>query len=247
MQVYDEIGSGYAPVRRADPRIRQAITDGLGTASRVVNVGAGPGSYEPRDRRVVAVEPSWDMIRQRPAHASPCIRAAAEALPFPDDTFDAALAVLTIHHWSNLRHGLREMRRVAPRRVVLFTWDPAYANAIWMNTHYLPEAAALDVRRFPTMEAITHALPGARVDVVPIPHDCTDGFYGAYWRRPEAYLQPEVRAGISVLRMLPNDVVAAGLKRLADDLRSGAWHARLGALLQRETLDLGYRLVVVGQ
>jgi SAM-dependent methyltransferase len=242
--VYDEIGSGYAAARNEDPRIARAIRGALGDATSVVNVGAGTGSYEPPDLRVVAVDPSEEMIRQRPRSAAPCVKASAEALPFEDDTFDAAMAVLTVHHWSNRAKGLKEMRRVARHRVIVFTWDPASIHAFWFVVEYLPEVEALDVPRFPTMADFAALLPGARANRVPIARDCMDGFFGAFWGRPEAYLDEGIRRGISVFRQLPEEVVEPAIERLAADLRSGAWDARHAALRSTPELDLGYRLVV---
>ncbi|MCW5834009.1 MAG: class I SAM-dependent methyltransferase [Labilithrix sp.] len=241
--LYDDIGTDYATVRRADPRIARAIRAALGDAASVVNVGAGSGSYEPVDLDVTAVEPSAEMIRQRPPGAAPCVQAWAESLPFEDGSFDAALAVLTVHHWSDRARGLREMRRVARRRVVVLTWDPATIDAFWMVTEYLPEIADLDLPRFPTLAELEDALPSARVTRVPIPRDCEDGFLGAFWGRPEAYLDPRVRRGISVFRQLPAAITAPALERLEADLRAGVWDERHAALRGAAELDLGYRLV----
>ena len=209
----------------------------------MLNVGAGTGSYEPPDRPVVAVEPSAVMIAQRPPHAAPAVQARAEALPFPDRTFDATMGVLTIHHWADRAGGLAECARVARQRVVLLTWDPA-ADAFWLVHDYLPSFAEIDRRQFPPLSAYAQAFgPGTRVEIeaVPVPRDCVDGFLGAYWARPAAYLDPSVQAGIS---SFAHPGAEAGLQRLAADLESGAWHARHGHLLAAEALDLGYRLVV---
>lgn len=242
--VYDQIGTGYAAARHSDPRIAQAIRRAIGDATSVLNVGAGSGSYEPADVRVIAVDPSEEMIRQRPVSAALCIKAFAEALPFEDDAFDAAMAVLTVHHWSDRTRGLREMRRVAAKRVVVFTWDPESIDAYWLVTEYLPEVAALDVPRFPTMNDFSAMLPNARVEPLPIARECTDGFFGAFWGRPEAYLDEHVRQGISVFRQLPDDVIEPAIDRLASDLRSGAWDKRHGNLRALPELDVGYRLVI---
>jgi SAM-dependent methyltransferase len=236
---YDRIGRGYAERRRPDPRVGRFIVDGLADARSVVNVGAGTGSYEPRDRRVVAVEPSDVMLAQRPADAAPAVRARAEALPFRRASFDAGVGVLTIHHWTDWRAGLAELRRVA-WRIVLLTWDPE-SDGLWLMRDYLPELLANDRRKFPSMAVLREALGAIDAVAVPIPHDCSDGFMGAYWRRPEAYLDPGVRAGISTFADGSAD---AGLARLADDLGSGAWARRHGALLELGELDLGYRVVV---
>lgn len=233
----------YAHHRRPDPRIARAITAALGDATSVVNVGAGAGSYEPADRRVVAVEPSRTMLRQRPPGSAPVVRAVAETLPFPAAAFDAALAILTIHHWSDWRAGLRELTRVARDRIVLFTWDPA-SDGGWLGTDYFPDILAADRARFPALDALRAALAPRAVDVVPvpIPHDCSDGFMAAYWRRPEAYLDPAIRQAISSLAR--DDAGVVGLAQLAVDLKSGAWRRHHGHLLAHDELDFGYRLVV---
>jgi len=241
--LYDTIGLGYARGRRSDPRIAARLTAALADAQSVLNVGAGAGSYEPPDRRVIAVEPSAVMIAQRPPGAARAVQARAEALPFPDRSFDATMAVLTLHHWADRDGGLAECARVARRRVVLLTWDPA-ADPFWLLEDYFPEFVAADHKAFPAMADYTEAFGrGARVEVVavPIPRDCVDGFLGAYWARPEAYLDAAVRAGISLFARPGTE---AGLARLRADLATGAWHARHGHLLAADTLDLGYRLVV---
>ena len=240
---YDEIGRTYARTRATDPRIAAAIWDALGDARTVVNVGAGTGNYEPPDREVTAVEPSAVMIAQRPPDAAPVVQASAESLPFEDGSFDAAMAVLTIHHWSDWRRGIEEMRRVA-RRIVLFSWDPSFARRLWISAEYFPQLIDEDVRSFPSLADQAGAVRATSVTAVPIPWDCTDGFYGAHWRRPEAYLDREVRAGISVLARREPDELAPGLERLRADLESGAWAERHADLLERDELDLGYRLLV---
>jgi len=240
---YDTIGHSYARERRPDPRIAARLTAALGDARSVLNVGAGAGSYEPPDRTVVGIEPSAVMIAQRPPGSAPAVQARAEALPFRDRSFDAAMAVLTLHHWSDRARGLAECARVARRTVVLLTWDPD-ANAFWLLTDYLPEFAETDARVFPAMAAYADAFgPGAHVTIapVPIPRDCIDGFLGAYWARPAAYLDESVQAGIS---SFANVGAKAGLRRLRADLETGAWQARHGDLLAAEELDVGYRLVV---
>jgi SAM-dependent methyltransferase len=240
---YDTIGVGYAERRRPDPRIAQQILDALGDARRVLNVGAGAGSYEPTDRSVVAIEPSEVMIGQRAPDAAPVVRGVAERLPFPDGSFDAVLGVLTVHHWSDVARGLAEMRRVAPRRVVL-GFDEPQSSSYWLPADYFPVIAAVESVRAPQLEDVVDGLGATRVEVVPVPHDCTDGFAGAYWRRPEAYLDPAVRCGMSSLAILPDEVVEPALARLRADLESGAWHERHADLLARDEIDLGYRLVI---
>jgi SAM-dependent methyltransferase len=242
--VYDRIGERYRQARRQDPRIARAIWSALGTAAPVVNVGAGSGSYEPQDRRVVAIEPSAVMIAQRVSSAAPAIQAVAEQLPFPDKSFGAAMGVLTVHHWSDRRVGLAEMRRVTRGPIVLFTRDPQAVPTWWLH-HYFPATARLEAsRETPTPQL--EALLGCRLDVieVPIPGDCTDGFNAAYWRRPEAYLDPAVWRPMSAIALIPDADRAEGMRRLEHDLANGEWHRRWGHLLDRDELDLGYRVLV---
>jgi SAM-dependent methyltransferase len=245
MTEYDRIGVTYATTRRADPRIEHRITAALGDVRRVVNVGAGSGAYEPRDRAVVAVEPSAVMLAQRPADAAPAVQASAECLPFEDASFDAALAVLTMHHWSDWRAGVAEMRRVAPRRVML-TFDPDFISEYWLVRDYLPQIAAADRARFPPIATVAEALGEAEIVPVPIAHDCADGFLCAWWRRPLAYFEADVRANISCLAALPDEVVSTSLARLRSDVADGTWEARNARLIALDEADLGYRLLVSG-
>jgi SAM-dependent methyltransferase len=244
--LYEAIGRGYAARRREDPRIARRIWSALGTAERLVNVGAGTGSYEPTDRQVVAVEPASTMLLQRAPTAAPAVRGRAEALPFPDTSFDAALAVLTLHHWTDLDEGLAELRRVAARQV-LFLFEPAEVRRFWA-VEYFPEAMDLpSERRAPGVEHLRHRLDVREVHAVPVPLDCTDGFGAAYWGRPEAYLDPGVQASQSWLAQLGEAERGAGSERLASDLRSGRWDERFGHLRRLDELDVGYRLVVAGE
>ena len=238
--LYDTIGRGYSRHRRPDLRIQNAIVHALAIGS-VVNVGAGTGSYEPSDRSVVAVEPSMEMIRQRPAHAAPVVQASATHLPFRDASFDAALAVLTIHHWPDWRTGVQELARTARGRVILLTWDPSVTD-FWLVRDYFPDMLSVDQHLFPSVEALTSELGRVRVEPVAIPHDCTDGFLGAYWRRPHAYLRPSVRRAISTFARVAG--VEAGIQRLRADLDSGEWQRRNSRLLGLDSLDLGYRLII---
>src|SRR5688500_17257378 len=242
--VYDRIGIGYDRFRRADPRIAVAIDEALGGARRVVNVGAGTGSYEPRGRFVVAVEPSAEMVCQRPAASASCVRGDAARLPFASGAFDAAMAVLTLHHWADQEAGLRELRRVADG-VVILTFDPAVHNSFWLFRDYLPAVAALpSASRVLTIDRVADIVEADDVVPVPVPHDCRDGFGCAYWRRPHAYLDPEVRRCISALGMLAPEDVDPGVDRLRADLASGAWEARYGDLLGQSSYDGGLRLVI---
>jgi SAM-dependent methyltransferase len=240
-QLYDEIGLGYAHYRRPDPRIGAAILGALGDAASVVNVGAGAGSYEPSDRAVVAVEPSLEMIRQRRVRSAPVVQGSATDLPFRDDSFDAALAVLTVHHWPDPVRGLAELARVARGRVVVVTFDPTASN-FWLVDDYFPAIGEIDRRSMPSVGELRAVLGEIDVRPLPVPHDCTDGFLGAYWRRPHAYLDDGVRGAISAFSMIGE--VETGVSRLRNDLESGAWERRHGDLLKQPELDLGYRLVI---
>ena len=238
MTRYDAIGTTYAQTRNEDPRIAARLAAALGDARTVVNVGAGAGSYEPRDREVTAVEPSEVMIAQRPPGAAPVVRASAEALPFPDGHFDAAMAVLTDHHWPDRIAGLRELGRVA-RRVVLLTYDETATLDFWLPRDYLTTFRPSGL----SIEEIAEHAGTQRNDSVPIPHDCRDGFLSAYWRRPHAYLDKRVRDGISVFRLLPQEEVDEAMRRLEADLRSGEWERRNADILERTEMHLGYRLL----
>ena len=244
--IYDSIGVGYARVRQPDPRIAEQIHTALGDARRVLNVGAGAGSYEPVDRCVVAVEPSQRMIEQRPPQASRIVvRAFAGDLPFEDGAFDAAMALLTVHHWPDAAAGLREVRRVTSGPVVVFTFDYSVHSDQWIVTEYLPAMLEFD-KDVPSPHEIADALGGGAVSVVPVPADCVDGFCHAWWRRPEAYLDAGVRAGISGIARLPDAVVDKAMARLAADLESGRWQSVHADLLTASQIDAGYRLVVSG-
>jgi SAM-dependent methyltransferase len=240
---YNRIGLNYSDFRQPDPRIEAAIWEALGDAESVVNVGAGSGSYEPRDREVIAVEPSPVMIAQRPAGAAKAIQGVAEALPLEDGSLDAALGVLTIHHWPDLDAGLAEMRRVARKRIVLFTIDAEKNAETWTLADYFPEAMAAEQAAMPSMETLRTKLPGARIDVLPAPARCLDGFTSALWDRPEMMLDPEVRRASSLWHSLPEAVVERGVRRLEADLESGRWDRLYGHLRSVPELDIGLRLL----
>ncbi len=233
------IGIDYARLRRADPRIAARIDDALGDAVSVLNVGAGAGSYEPTERRITSLEPSIEMIRQHP-ESTRVIQGQAEALPFADASFDAVMAVLTVHHWSDKAQGLRELRRVSRGPVVILTFDASH-GLFWL-ADYLPELVTLDEAIMPPMEFYAQAMGPVSIVPVPIPHDCQDGFLASYWRRPSAYLDPCVRAAISSFHALGD--VSAELEQLEADIASGDWAERHAALLDLAELDCGYRLVV---
>lgn len=236
---YDKIGIGYSAQRRPDGRIFRQVQAALGEARSILNVGAGTGSYEPTRVPTVAVEPSFEMIQQR-RNKSNVVQAAAEALPFRDTSFDATLAVLTIHHWADLSRGLQECRRSSRQMVAILTWDPA-SPGFWLTQDYFPEILEFDRSVFPSMEDLQACLGEITVTDVPIPANCTDGFLGAYWRRPEAYLQQRVRFGMSSFARIPTS--ADRLEQLRADLESGAWHRANVELLGQESLNLGYKLV----
>ncbi len=243
-QWYDTIGATYTVTRRTEPRIAAQIWAALGNARTVLNVGAGTGSYEPPDRDVTAVEPSALMRAQRPAGAAPCVAAVADRLPFRDQSFDAAMAVATIQHWPDPIAGLQEMRRVA-RRVVAFTFDgtdAGWLGRFWLTRDYLPEVARVTVGR-PSLTDQAGAI-GARIEPVLIPWDCADGFFEAYWRRPEAYLDERVRRGISVWARVGPEVEQRAVRSLRDDLASGRWAERNRDLVHLEAAELGLRLLI---
>jgi SAM-dependent methyltransferase len=240
--LYDTIGTTYALTRRTEPRIAEQVWAALGDARTVLNVGAGTGSYEPPDRDVTAVEPSAVMRAQRPRGAGRCVAGTAERLPFPDQFFDAAIAFATVHHWQDPIAGLLEMRRVA-RRVVVFTCDTSersWRRRFWLTRDYLPEVAA---SRVGLATELASAI-GARAEPVLIPWDCADGFFEAYWRRPEAYLDENVRRGISVWTAVGPDAEQRAVRSLRDDVASGRWAERNHDLLDLDAAELGLRLLI---
>ncbi len=240
---YERHGRTYSRHRRADPRIAARIHAALGDARTVLNVGAGTGSYEPEDRSVLAVEPSATMRAQRPAGAAPAIDACAEALPFENDAFDAAMACVTIHHWEPAAAGLAELRRVARGPVVIFTFELESLPA-WQH-EYLREGLVKELPRFPAIDDVAAALGGqVRVERIPTPGDCVDGFFEAFWKRPEALLDPAVRGAQSMWALLEQDVEQRIVERLAAALDSGAWDATHGHLREQESFDGALRLVI---
>jgi SAM-dependent methyltransferase len=240
--LYDTIGHTYTTTRRSDPRIAESIHRALSGATTIVNVGAGAGAYEPANRDVVAVEPSRHMIRQRPPGAAPVVRAVAEALPFVSRTFDVALAALTMHHWTHWRQGIAEMKRVASR-VVVFAFDVSALDEFWLTKTYFPGIIDLDRRRSPSIAEIAVELGDCSIEHVLVPHDCADGFLAAFWRRPEKYLDPGVRASMSGFAQSDQRSIDHGVHRLETDLKSGAWEHHFGALRSLDALDAGYRLL----
>ena len=240
-RLYDTIGATYTVTRRTEPRIAEQVWAALGDAQTVLNVGAGTGSYEPPGLDVIAVEPSAVMRAQRPAGAAPCVDATAESLPFEDQSFDAAMAFATIHHWQDPIAGLREMQRVA-RRVVVFTCDASDPDRFWLNRDCLREYAGLWAGR-PSLTDLARAI-GARTEPVLVPWDCADGFYEAYWRRPEAYLDEHVRRGMSIWARVGPDAEQRAVHSLRDDLASGRWAERNRDLVDLDAAELGLRLLI---
>jgi SAM-dependent methyltransferase len=237
---YDELAESYRRYRIPDARIASSIWAHLEGAERVLNVGAGTGAYEPDNCEVVAVEPSVQMTRLRRSFNAKVVRASAENLPFDDGAFDASMALLTIHHWLDIRRGLKEMRRVSTGNIVVFTWV-GYGNDFWLED-YISAMRGFDLKHFPDLRELEEMLGSVKVEPVEIPHDCTDGFMCAYWRRPRVYLDPAARKAISTFSRL--GAIEGGLRNLEDDLASGEWDRKYGHLLAKPSMDLGYRLVV---
>lgn len=241
---YDQIGVRYAPVRQPEPSFEAAVVRALGNIRTVLNVGAGTGSYEPVDRAVTAVEPSAEMIRQRPHGAAPVIQAHAEALPFGDDEFDAALAVLTVHHWTDLDQGLDELLRVTKKRIVIVTIEVDVLADLWLVRDYFPEALDIHAARMPPISELVEKLPGiTTVEPLPIPRACRDGFFAALWDRPEACLDPDVRRASSVWHDMSDKAAQRGLRALERDLSDGSWQRHNRRLQNLDSLDTGLRLL----
>lgn len=239
---YDRIGVGYSAIRQPEPRIAARLEAALGEAASVLNVGAGTGSYEPGTREVTAVEPSQTMIEQRPAGSAPVVQAFAEGLPFENDSFDAAMAIITIHHWSDLAAGLAEMARVARQRVAVLTFDGRLARDLWL-VDYFPSGLDYHVSAMPPIEELAALLPNPSVEPIPVPNGCSDGFFLALWDRPEMHLDPNVRRASSCWPQMPGREIEQGLALLQGDLESGRWDKRHGHLRTQPELDVGLRLV----
>jgi SAM-dependent methyltransferase len=240
--LYDRIGVGYTNVRRPDPRWATAIRVAIGAAGSVVNVGAGSGAYEPTDTRVLAVEPSREMRAQRGPAAAPCLAARAEGLPFVDRAFDVALAVLTVHHWTDLRAGLDELTRVAERFVIV-TYDMAVQGEFWLTREYIPRIREAECGRVPSVRRLTRLLGRCEVSVLPVYRDHTDGFMTAFWARPEAYLDPVRRRSCSAFALTDRRAVDTGIERLRYDLETGRWARRHEQLDGLDRIDAGFRLI----
>lgn len=242
---YDRLGRGYSRVRRPDPQIAAQIDAALGEARTVLNVGAGTGSYEPESREVTAVEPSAEMIGQRPPGSAPVVQASAEELPFADRSFDASLAVLTVHHWADLGAGLAELRRVSRERIVIVTFDPEALAGLWIARDYFPEMLSLKRRAGATSGELAKQLASATVEPIPVPRDCTDLFFAALWARPEKLFDEEVLKPMWVWQSISEEARRSGRERLEADLENGSWEQRYGHLRALPSLDVGLRLVSV--
>jgi SAM-dependent methyltransferase len=242
---YDKLGQKYSGYRQTDPRIAAYVNKALGNAKTVLNVGAGAGSYEPTDRYVVAVEPSIVMRKQRLANNKiPAINAKGDNLPFDDNSFDATMAMVTIHHWPDMDKGLKELRRVTKERVIIMTFDPSALDNFW-NVHYFPELIAVEKARYPTIEFIKNALGGnCEVLEIPIPLDCVDGFQEAFYGRPEAFLEKEVRLSQSAWGFLSEEVQDRLVKKLDDDLKSGEWDKKYGHYRTQPFFTCALRLII---
>jgi len=242
---YDKFGQQYAHHRQTDPRIAAYVHDALADAKTILNVGAGAGSYEPTDKYVVAVEPSIVMRAQRINNGkTPAIIGIADALPFDDNAFDASMAMVTVHHWPDINKGLKELRRVTKHQVIIMTFDPDALDNFW-NAHYFPELIAVEKARYPTVEFITNSLGGnCEVKSIPIPLDCIDGFQEAFYGRPEAFLEKQVRLSQSAWGFLPDGVEERIVQTLADDLQSGNWDKKFGHFRTQPTFTCALRLII---
>jgi len=238
--LYDQIGIDYATQRQSDPRIAAQLWKLLENAKRIVNIGAGSGSYEPHDIELVAVEPSKEMIKQRKANKHLVIKTSAEDLPFKDNSFTHALTILSMHHWADRNKAFTEINRVTTDRFVAVSWNPN-ASPFWLTRDYFPELYETDQKIFPTLEEFQRHFNDVQITPLLIPEDCIDGFLAAYWKRPEAYLNPKVRQSISTFSKLKQ--LDTGLKKLEDDLKSGAWKQRNRDILNKSALDAGYILI----
>lgn len=238
--LYDAIGTNYAVTRRTDPQIAQQLYAELAGATQIVNIGAGTGSYEPEGVDLVAVEPSAEMISQRKSGAHPVEQAFAEKLPFADNSFSHAMTVLSMHHWTNRAAAFREINRVATERFVAITWDPT-AEPFWLTRDYFPEIYETDKAIFPDLAELEEYFAEVKIRPLQIPNNCQDGFFAAFWQRPEAYLSSQVRQAMSPFAKITS--LSEGLQKLKTDLTSGAWAAKNHAILGVPFLDAGYRLV----
>ncbi|GAA6151505.1 class I SAM-dependent methyltransferase [Pseudoteredinibacter isoporae] len=242
--LYDHIGTRYSLGRRTDPEIAERIHAHLMTADSILNIGAGTGSYEPQGANLIAVEPSLTMIQQRPSNAHLAKQATAEALPFEDNAFSHGMTVLSMHHWSDRQAAFDEIKRVVRKRFVALTWNPD-SKPYWLSERYFPEIHQIDQSIFPTLAELEEAFPGIKFITLPIPANCKDGFTASFWARPEAYLNPEVRASMSTFSKI--NALESGLQKLEVELNNGFWQTQYGDLRHRSHLDTGYIIAVWDQ
>lgn len=238
--LYDEIGANYSVSRCTDPKIMKQLYSELRGATRIVNIGAGTGSYEPEDVELVAVEPSSEMISQRKPVSHRVVQAFAEKLPFRDSSFSHAMTVLSMHHWENRDRAFSEINRVATEKFVAITWDPN-SDPFWLTRDYFPEFYDLDKRNFPQLKELDKHFDEVEMSPLQIPHDCKDGFLAAFWKRPKAYLDSKVRRSISSFSKI--DDASKGLRKLEDELVSGLWAENNRAILNFSSIDAGYRII----
>ncbi|MBS4196479.1 class I SAM-dependent methyltransferase [Lederbergia citri] len=242
---YDENGQKYSSYRQTDLRIYNYIKEALGSSNTVLNVGAGSGSYEPADRYVIAVEPSFSMRLQRlQNNRNPAIIGSSDSLPFDNDSFDASMATLTVHHWTDLEKGIKELRRVTRNQIVIMTYDPDALDIFW-NIHYFPEVVEVEKARYPKIKNITDILGGnSFIRKIPIPFNCQDGFQEAFYGRPEAFLKKEIRESQSAWGFISNEMEQILVKRLADDLHSGKWDEKFGYYRKMPFFHGALRLII---
>lgn len=238
--IYDKIGIDYAQKRQSDPRIASQILEKLKGAKRIVNIGAGTGSYEPKHMDLIAIEPSQEMIKQRPENAHKVIQGSAESLPLPDQSFSHALTILSMHHWKNRELAFKEINRVATDKFVAVSWNPE-SKPFWLTRDYFPEMIEVDRQIFPSVRELETNFDNVEVCPLLIPEDCIDGFLAAYWKRPSAYLNKAVRQSISSFSKLDN--INTGLEKLEFDLETGSWHKTNRSILNKTTLDTGYIII----
>jgi len=238
--IYDAIGITYSVTRCTDPKIAKQLYAELQGAARIVNIGAGTGSYEPDNVELVAVEPSSAMISQRKTDSHRVVKAFAEKLPFENSSFSHAMTVLSMHHWENRALAFSEINRVATEKFVAITWDPT-SDPFWLTRDYFPKIYEIDKCIFPELEELNEHFDEVKMNSLQIPSDCKDGFLAAFWKRPEAYLSSKVRQSISAFSEIKG--LSEGLQKLADDLASGVWAKSNRAILSSSSLDAGYRVI----
>lgn len=255
MPIYDSIGQSYSKFRLPDPRIVDTLVNllQLEPGSLVADIGAGTGNYSraiaERGFFLYAVEPSSVMRLQATQHPRvQWLTGYAEDIPLPTSSVDSVICILASHHFSNLEKAIREMNRVARSGAIIFlTFDPRVGEKLWV-VDYFPSLWEDAFRVFPPLidvVAIIEANTQRMVEIFPLmlPHNLTDMFFAAGWRRPESYLNPDVRAGISALSLADASIVETGVNLLKEHLDSGQWDTKYGEILKLEAFDAGYRFL----